>query len=56
MSEWKKPPVFNAREATERIADLEEKVRKLKEENTNLRIRCRILETDNEQRLSTNQK
>ena len=36
MSEWKKPLVFNAKEATERIEELEEKNRQLKKENTDL--------------------
>ena len=48
-----KPLVYNYRRAEDRIAELTEKVKhqaeevnRLKEENTNLRIRCRILEAD----------
>lgn len=59
-----KPLVYNYKTAEDRIAKLEAKVRsqankvnKLLEENTNLRIKCRILEADlNEQRLSATKK
>ena len=39
-----------------KVQHQKDEVMRLKEENTNLRIRCRIMETDNEKRLSTNQK
>ena len=55
MGEWKKPWVYNPREAEERILKLEERNRQLVEENTDLkillnqqRIKLRILEADNE--------
>jgi hypothetical protein len=38
MSEWKKPWVYNPREAEERILQLEERNRQLLEENTDLKI------------------
>ena len=38
MSEWKKPWVYNPREAEERIEALEERNRQLLEENSNLKI------------------
>ena len=38
MSEWKKPWVYNPREAEERILKLEERNRQLVEENTDLKI------------------
>ena len=48
-----KPLVYNYRRAEDRIAELTEKVKhqaeevnRLKEENTNLKIKCRILEAD----------
>ena len=46
MSEWKKPWVYNPKTAEDRIAKLEEEIRQLKEENTNLKIHVRILEED----------
>ena len=59
-----KPVVYNYKTAENRIAELEakvkhqaERVNQLTEENTNLRIKCRILEADlNEQRLSATKK
>lgn len=51
-----KPLVYNYKTAENRIAELEakvkhqaERVNQLLEENTNLRIKCRILETDLEE-------
>ena len=38
MSEWKKPWVYNPREAEERILHLEERNRQLLEENTDLKL------------------
>ena len=63
MTTFKKPVCFNAIEAMRQIADLKAEVAELKtenkriskhnqrllEENTNLRIRCRILEADLEE-------
>ena len=50
---YKKPTVYNPRLAEERIAELEakvqhqaERINKLLEQNTNLQIKCRILEAD----------
>ena len=50
---FKKPTVYNPRLAEERITELEAKVKhqaerinRLLAENTNLRIKCRILEAD----------
>ena len=45
MSEWKKPIVFNPRVATERIEELEEKVRQLKIENTDLKCKLHSVES-----------
>ena len=51
--EYKKPTVYNPRLAEDRIAELEakvqhqaERINKLLEQNTNLQIKCRILEAD----------
>ena len=63
MSRYTKPVCFNALRAMQMIADLKAEVSELKtenerisqhnrrllEENTNLRIRCRILEADREE-------
>ena len=38
MSEWKKPWVYNPRDAEKRILELEERNRQLLEENSNLKI------------------
>lgn len=38
MNEWKKPWVYNPREAEERILSLEERNRQLLEENTDLKL------------------
>lgn len=53
---FRKPLVYNPHTAEKRIAELEAKVKKqadevirLKADNTNLRIKCRILETDLEE-------
>ena len=50
---YKKPTVYNPRLSEERIAELEakvqhqaERINKLLEQNTNLQIKCRILEAD----------
>lgn len=45
MSEWKKPWVYNPRVATERIEELEEKVRQLKMENTDLKCELHSVES-----------
>lgn len=43
----KKPVCFNAIEAIRQIAELKAEVERLRRENANLRIRCRIAEEDN---------
>ena len=44
-----KPWVYNYKTAEEKINKQAEEIMLLKDENTNLRIRCRILEADLEQ-------
>lgn len=45
MSEWKKPWVYNPREAEERILHLEERNRQLLEENTDLKCELHSIES-----------
>ena len=42
---YTKPAVFNAIKAMQKIDELEAEVKRLKEANANLEIRCRIAET-----------
>lgn len=44
--QYNKPVCFNAVRAMQRIDELEAENKRLTDENTNLKIRCRILETD----------
>jgi len=44
MTDFVKPAVYNPAKAEARIKELEDKNHKLLEENTNLKIKCRILE------------
>ena len=43
---YTKPVVFNAIKAMQKIDELEAEVKRLKEANANLEIRCRIAEED----------
>ena len=50
---YKKPAVFNAIQAMRKIDELEAEVKRLKEANANLEIRCRIAEANMKEKVET---